>query len=105
MPYTYGVFTIAPIRRVHSANDKYRVRRTRTGNDIDHVSMIQRRRHVALFLVLDERLEQPDGSAMNVAGDEADAHVGCLSIFLQLENEPVSFLLVRLGGPMVVLQL
>ena len=67
--------------------------------------MIQRRRHVALFLVLDERLEHPDGCAMDVARDEADAHMGRLGVLLQLKNEPVSFLLVRLGGPMVVLQL
>ena len=79
------------------------MRQEHTRNNVQHVSIIQARWDIALFLLFDERLEHPDRSAMNIARYEADACVRGLSVFLHLDDKPVPFLLVRLGSPVVIL--
>ena len=79
------------------------MRQEHTRNNVQHVSIIQARWDIALFLLFDERLEHPDRSAMNIARYEADACVHGLGVLLHLDDKPVPFLLVRLGSPVVVL--
>ena len=99
----YGVFTIAPIERLVRQSICREMKQEHTRNNVQHVSIIQTRWNIALFLLFDERLEHSDRGAMDIARYEADACVRGLSILLHLDDKPIPFLLVRLGSPMVVL--
>ena len=67
----------------------------RTGHDVHHVPMIQRRRDVRLLLLLHPRLEEADGRAVDVSGYDADARVRRESVLLQFHDQPIPLSLSR----------
>ncbi len=88
------------LRRVHNSTYLQRQRTQQrmsgcglTGNNVDHIAVILRRRDVWPLLLLHEGLEHPDRRAVHIAGDDADAYMLSLRVLLKLENQPVPLFL------------
>lgn len=64
-----------------------------TGRNIEHISIILFWGYCATLLGRDERLEQSDGRAVDISGNEGHPDALALGHILQLYDEIVSFLL------------
>lgn len=64
-----------------------------TGDDIEHVAEVHRRRNLLRILALDERLEHANCGTVDVSGQERYSRARAMRVVLQLFDEPVTFLL------------
>jgi len=67
-----------------------------TGRDIEHIPMVLFRGDRRTLFTRDERLEQPDGGTVNVAGNESNPNAMVPGQALQITDKSVSF---PLHGP------